>query len=269
MLFSIGMSLSFSVNALEPSVVAINHGVYKALINCSTRLPIVVAFKLSQDNGIEKRYSEFLPDPQLLEINPRCHPLLNHGYRTYQAVATKLYVRERYDIGHLAGSNHLDHNSESIKISNYWTNVAPQSAEMNRKGGAWFATEEITECQRDVEPLIILTGVLADRAKTENDHFTSTFGQPTPEFFWKVIYFQNSKKYKAWLVPNTAEASAQNLNEGKYDIALERLLARIGYDIPELKTMVNRNTPSAEWDFVKTVTTSSGLSCRNITTSLS
>jgi endonuclease G len=38
------------------------------------------------------------------------------------------------------------------------TNILPQAANMNR--GAWLQTEEIVECYRDIDELLIIGGVI-------------------------------------------------------------------------------------------------------------
>ena len=38
------------------------------------------------------------------------------------------------------------------------TNILPQAANMNR--GAWLLTEEITECYRDIDELLVIGGVI-------------------------------------------------------------------------------------------------------------
>jgi endonuclease G len=64
----------------------------------------------------------------------------------------------RYDRGHLVPANHLDASKVSIRQSNYMTNILPQVASMNR--GAWLLTEEIVECYRDIDELLIIGGVV-------------------------------------------------------------------------------------------------------------
>jgi len=89
-----------------------------------------------------------------------------------------------YDRGHLVPANHLDHDQDMIKQSNYMTNILPQHAKMNR--GAWLATEMLVECLRDVEPVTVLGGaVYADGPSARV--FEETHGVLTPSHFWKII----------------------------------------------------------------------------------
>ena len=81
------------------------------------------------------------------------------------------------------------------------TNILPQAAAMNR--GAWLLTEEITECYRDIDELLIIGGVLWGN-NPNDDFFTESHGVKTPDAFWKVI-IRNDRAI-AWIIPNSAES---------------------------------------------------------------
>jgi DNA/RNA endonuclease G (NUC1) len=254
-------SVSAEVSRLDVAVV--QNEAYKAVIDCRTRLPVAVLFKLGADNGNEKRYGNYIADQSLLSKRPECHPdVSTHRFKTYQAAATASGAKEKYDVGHVAMANHFDDSSVKMKIVNQWTNLAPQSAELNRSGGAWYATEKITECQREHEPLLIMAGVIDLPGSHQGDVFISSFKQPTPELWWKVIYYINSNAYSAWLMPNTATSTEEQLSSGAYDVELAKLQATLLMQIPEIQTLLNSKTPKAPAEMVATSSYGQQLRCR-------
>jgi endonuclease G, mitochondrial len=66
----------------------------------------------------------------------------------------------------------------------YMTNILPQRHTMN--AGAWRHTEEIIECYRSVEPLMVYGGpIWNERAEHIDSHDVDI-----PEKFWKVVIAQ-------------------------------------------------------------------------------
>jgi DNA/RNA endonuclease G (NUC1) len=65
------------------------------------------------------------------------------------------------------------------------TNILPQATNMNR--GAWLLTEEITECYRDIDELLIIGGVLWGN-NPNDDFFTESHGVKTPMLFGKSLF---------------------------------------------------------------------------------
>lgn len=249
-------------------IAIVKNEAYKAIIDCNTRLPIVVAYKVGKDEGNEPRYPSYIDDKSLLKNNPDCHPdLKSHKFKTYQAAATAAGVKEKYDVGHLAMSNHLDNTPETIKLANQWSNLAPQRAEFNRSGGAWYASELLVECQRDIEPLIVLTGVID--IEGGDTTFMKTFKQPTPELWWRVIYFTKSNLYAAWLMPNSDKSLEGDFKRGTYDINLQSLSEKIIIRIPEIQSLIQYKTIKAGADMLETQNKGGKLSCRGRTTYIS
>lgn len=235
---------------------------YKAIIDCQTKLPMVVAYRTARDLGNAKRYSKYIADPVFQKTNPACHVNLNHRFNTYQSKLRHLNIADEYDVGHLAMSNHLDDNDETSRVANYFTNLAPQVSAKNRSGGAWYATEKIVECHRDIEPLINLVGVVDDPSTTNKDYFKSSFGQTTPDYWWRIIYFEHTDKYAAWYIPNVKEATEDRLYSGDYDITLVDLRNKIDIRIPELETLIKNSVIKADNEFIKTTTSGPWLTCR-------
>ena len=140
-------------------------------------------------------------------------------------------------------ANHLDYSKTAIKQTNYMTNILPQAAKMNR--GAWLQTEEITECYRDIEDLLVIGGVVWGES-SEDDYFIDSHGVKTPDAFWKVIIRGgvNDTRAIAWLVPNTAEAKRKTLD--KYLISIEVLERLTNVDIP-VPEYVKYLEPESSW----------------------
>ena len=69
--------------------------------------------------------------------------------------------------------------------------------------GYRLLTEEITECYRDIDEMLIIGGVLWGN-NPNDDFFTESHGVKTPDAFWKVI-IRNDRTI-AWIIPNNAES---------------------------------------------------------------
>jgi DNA/RNA endonuclease G (NUC1) len=255
----------FGIAASEPYVIVDNQ-IYLSVIDCSIRSPVAVIFELTRDTGKAQRHSSYINDRKLIKSHPDCHPITNHKYKTYQAALRAQGLNVEYDVGHLAMSNHFDSSAGDSKTANQFSNLAPQAAKFNRKGGAWYATEMIVECHRDVEPLIVMAGVLDDPSTTERDHLVSIFGQTTADYWWKLVYWKQSNVYKAWLMPNIDASTETALYDGKYDVSVSSLREILPIRLHILEQMVEAEVRQAELDFFSTVVKGSKLLCRGITT---
>lgn len=242
---------------------------YTSVMDCRSRTPLMVIYKLSKDTGTAKRYPDYIDDAELKEKAPHCHPTTEKAPATYQAVATRLGIKEQFDVGHVAMSNHLDDNDVSSKLANQFSNLAPQSAKMNRNGGAWYEAELITECHRDVEDLLVFAGTVDDPTDTRRDYFLSTFGQTTPEYWWRLIYWTKSNKYAIWIMPNTSEATRKALLAGNFDATIEQLRQTAPVTSKVVKNLESLGAQRAEAEFVQTQPLGKMLQCRGIKTGLS
>ena len=252
----------------ETRFYTVNHGIYISTMDCQTRLPVAVQYKVGKDTGTEERYSSYINDDTLLAEAPQCHPLTAHSFRTYQAVLKRGGIAQSYDVGHLAASNHLDDNAKSSKIANQYSNLAPQASVFNRRGGAYFHTESIIECHRDIEPLFVVAGTIDDPTTTDSDFFSSTFGQTTPDYWYRVIYWSETNVYKAWLMPNSPSATDDNLLQGRYDIDLAVLVENIPVHLEFFESLMHYGVPEATSDFIETKQSGKKLTCRNRTTGI-
>ena len=112
-------------------------------LDCSKRGAIKFRYIAQRDVGSAKRYDKFMLDPK---VPTECQQTSTNAYGL------------KYDRGHQVPANHLDASDNAIKQTNYMTNILPQAANMNR--GAWYLTEEIVECYRDISELLVMGGVI-------------------------------------------------------------------------------------------------------------
>ena len=263
------MLLTYPLTLFAKDFATVQNEAYFSIMDCSTRLPLAVVYVISTDKANAKRYPSYIDDPVLLAQKPNCHPQTQHRFKTYQSVLTHLGIDENYDVGHLAMSNHMDDSPAKSKLANQFSNLAPQSAKMNRRGGAWYQTEMILECLRDQEPLVVVAGTIDDPSTVSKDWFLDSFNQTTPDFFYRFVYFTLSDTYKTWLIPNDDSATKEKLESGAYDISLGQLDALLPIKMELFQQHLKANTPVASPFFLETKVGSRELTCLGKTTSLS
>lgn len=183
-------------------------------LDCQKRGAVKFQYNAQRDIGSTKRYNTFFLDPS---VPKECQQTNTNSYGG------------KYDRGHLVPANHLDHSESAIKATNTMTNILPQAANMNR--GAWLQTEEITECLRDKEELLIIGGVLWG-TNTSDDIFVNSHGVKTPDAFWKVIIRGSGQTEEviAWVVPNSQDAIGKKLDS--YLVSVSEIEKRTGDKIP-------------------------------------
>ncbi len=186
-------------------------------LDCSKRGAVKFRYNAQRDTGNFKRSSSFYLDPN---VPKECQ---QYSFKTYKKKG------QRYDRGHLVPANHLDYSKTAIKESNTMTNILPQAANMNR--GAWLMTEEITECYRDIDDLLIIGGVIWGD-NSNDDYFVKSHGVKTPDAFWKVIIrgIGSNEQEIAWIVPNSQAATRKSLD--KYTVSIKEIEAITGELIP-------------------------------------
>jgi len=200
-------------------------------LDCEKRAAVKFRYIAQRDTGSFKRSSSFYLDPK---VPKKCQ---QYSSKSYKAKG------QRYDRGHLVPANHLDYSKNAIKQSNMMTNILPQAANMNR--GAWLLTEEITECYRDIDELLIIGGVVWGNNPAD-DYFVKSHGVKTPDAFWKVIIrgVGSDERAIAWIVPNSQDAKRNKLDEYLVTVAdIERIT---GEDIP-VADYVKHDKPSRSW----------------------
>lgn len=210
------------------SLLKLDYEGFTVWLDCSRRGAVKFRYNAQHDTGSVKRYGKFFLDPN---VPPEC-----------QQTSAKAYG-QNYDRGHLVPANHLDASASAIKATNTMTNILPQAANMNR--GAWLLTEEIIECYRDIDELLVIGGVIWGNNPAD-DYFIQSHGVKTPDAFWKVVIrgIGQDERTIAWIVPNSQEATKKNLN--RYLVSIDELEQVIGEKIP-VADYAKHDKPVQSW----------------------
>jgi endonuclease G len=189
----------------EGNLLRLDYEGFTLWIDCEKRGAVKFRYNAQHDNGKEPRSNSFRIDPY---VPKECQQISAKGYG------------HGYDRGHQVPANHLDASAVAINQSNYMTNILPQVSQMNR--GAWKLTEEIIECYRDIDELLVIGGVIWGDNPAD-DYFVKTHGVKTPDAFWKVVVRGDGRAI-AWIVPNTKDAVEKELDRYLVTVAdIERL----------------------------------------------
>jgi endonuclease G, mitochondrial len=219
---------SESATATKSRLLKLDYEGFSLWLDCSRRGAVKFRYNAQRDSGNFKRSSRFYLDPN---VPSECQQTSTKGYG------------KGYDRGHLVPANHLDYSASAIKASNTMTNILPQASNMNR--GAWELTEEIIECYRDIDELLIIGGVIWGN-NPDDDYFIHSHGIKTPDAFWKVIIRGSGQNEQAiaWVVPNSSEATKNRLDN--YLVRIDDLEYKIGEKIP-VSDYAKHDTPAASW----------------------
>lgn len=114
---------------------------------------------------------------------------------------------------------------------------------MNR--GAWKRTEEITECYRDIDELLVIGGVIWGN-NPSNDYFVDSHGVKTPDAFWKVIIRGEGQDERAiaWIIPNSQDAKYKTLD--RYLVAINEIEQVTRIKIP-ISNYAKYEKPETSW----------------------
>jgi len=186
-------------------------------LDCARRGAVKFQYNAQRDRGNFKRHSSFFLDPK---VPKNCQQKKSSTYKA---------KGQKYDRGHLVPANHLDYSKSAIKATNTMTNILPQAANMNR--GAWLLTEEIIECYRDIDELLVIGGVIWGNDFSD-DYFVKSHGVRTPDAFWKVIIrgTKSDQQAIAWIVPNSQDAKRKKLDN--YLVSVGEIEKITGEKIP-------------------------------------
>lgn len=195
-------------------IIKLNYPGFTLWLDCNRRGAIKFQYNAQHDTGKAKRYDKFFLDPN---VPKEC-----------QQKTAKAYGRN-YDRGHQVPANHLDISQEAIKATNTMTNILPQAANMNR--GAWLLTEEIVECYRDIDELLVIGGPIWGN-NTADDYFIESHGVATPDAYWKVVIRGTGQDERAiaWIIPNSQEATQARLDD--YLVSIQKIEKLTGEKIP-------------------------------------
>jgi endonuclease G len=164
------------------------HKNYAVIHSCAVKAPIAVFERLSSEDmtGPAKRKDDFRPDPK---VTPACSATLA-DYAT---------VGRTHDRGHMSPAGNNTQDPATMSESFYLSNMQPQIANNNR--GIWkqLETYEREWAKQPGTDYYIISGGIFDvgHSKTGN-------GLGIPTRLYKIIIEKNSKKVRAWLMPNTA-----------------------------------------------------------------
>lgn len=209
-------------------ILKLNYEGFTVWVDCSQRGAVKFQYNAQHDTGNAKRSDTFYLDPN---VPSEC-----------QQTTAKAYGN-KYDRGHQVPANHLDSSETAIKQTNFMTNILPQAANMNR--GAWLATEEIIECYRDINELLVIGGVIWGN-NAADDYFVQSHGVKTPDAYWKVIVRGKGQDERviAWIVPNSQDAKRANLDS--YLVTVDEIERVTGEKIP-VADYAKHDKPSASW----------------------
>ncbi len=215
--------IAYSANLLQ-----LDYEGFTVWLDCEKRGAVKFRYTAQHDTGKAKRYDKFFLDPA---VPAEC-----------QQTSAKAYGHD-YDRGHLVPANHLDVSASAIKVTNTMTNILPQAANMNR--GAWLLTEEIIECYRDIDELLVIGGVIWGNNPAD-DYFIKSHGVKTPDAFWKVVIrgIGQDERAIAWIVPNSQEATKKNLD--RYLVSIDELEQVTGEKIP-VADYAKHDKPVQSW----------------------
>lgn len=207
-------------------------------LDCERRTAVRFEYHAGRDIGSLPREDDFDLDPG---VAAECQQIEDRSYRSNSLNEPNALEEQgwTYDRGHLVPANHLDHLPEGIRQSNFMTNILPQASAMNR--GAWLATEEITECWRDVTPLNVQGGIIHGW-NPHDDFFVESHGIETPDYFWKVISREDA--VIAWIIPNSPEARRGELDRYLVTPAEIETATRVELDVPESQ---KHTMPERSW----------------------
>ncbi len=223
-------SSAFGTVEPEPqsNIMRLDYDGFTVWLDCSKRAPVKFRFNAQHDSGNFPRYDTFMLDP---DVPSECQQKTSKAYGL------------GYDRGHQVNANVLDSSWTGIMQSNYMTNILPQTSQMNR--GAWLLTEEIAECYRDIDELLIIGGVIWG-SNPDDDYFLKSHGVETPDAFWKVIIRGTGENERAiaWIVPNTTTATKANLD--KYLVSVAEI-ERVTGEVIRVADYAKHDKPSASW----------------------
>ena len=219
---------SGQVTSTKTRLLKLDYEGFTLWLDCGKRGAVKFRYNAQRDSGNFKRSSRFYLDPN---VPSECQQTSTKGYGN------------GYDRGHLVPANHFDYSASAIKASNTMTNILPHTSNINR--GAWELTEEIIECYRDIDELLVIGGVIWGN-NPNDDYFIHSHGIKTPDAFWKAIVrgSGHDEQVIAWVVPNSSVATKKHLDQ--YLVSIDELEAEIHEKI-SVADYAKHDTLAASW----------------------
>jgi endonuclease G len=172
--------------AVKPGDQEICHKNYAVIHSCAVKAPIAVFERLSSEDmtGPAKRKDDFRPDPK---VTPACSATLA-DYAT---------VGKTHDRGHMSPAGNNTQDPVVMSESFFLSNMEPQVANNNR--GIWkqLETYERERARQPGTDYYIISGGIFDAGFTKTGN-----GLGIPTRLYKIIIEKNSKKVRAYLMPN-------------------------------------------------------------------
>jgi len=220
-------------NTINDEIIKLEYTGYTVWLNCNLRGAEYFSYSLSKDTGNFKRRHSFDLDPK---VPKRCQQKSADTYKKYG---------ESWHRGHQVPANNLDSSKKAIFESNYMTNIMPQTGIMNT--GAWYQTEYITECYRDISDITVYGGAIWGNDST-NDHFVRSHGVITPDAFYKVIVRHDTGESIAWIVPNDFTAKKSELD--RYLVSISEVEGITNIEFP-VQTFTKAQPQRRSWPIPK------------------
>ncbi|KZX83307.1 hypothetical protein A3715_18315 [Oleiphilus sp. HI0009] len=205
----------------EDTVYEIQYDAWKIKYNCDKRGYEWFEYKTVTDTGSLERYHPFHQERSLPE---ECRQFSTGSYKG-QYNHPELGI-QKYDRGHGVHQNIFDHREDLMKHSNLMSNIVPQESRLNRNG-LWRYIEQVTECARDKEDLIVWGGVIWGD-NSDNDVNLESHGVVTPDYLWKVIEYTDGH-VDAWIMPNDNRPKRREAE--KYLVSVHEIEKKTGHSI--------------------------------------
>lgn len=225
---------SFAENKSNNQIIKLDYTGFTIWLDCDKKGATRFRYNAQRDTGNAKRHHKFYMDKN---VPDHCQQRSAKSYKGKQKTG-------RYDRGHLVPANHMDSDPQAIRDSNYMTNIIPQAANANR--GAWLLTEEIVECYRDIEELLVVGGVIWGNDKSD-DYFYKTHGIRTPDAYWKVILrgTPGNERLISWIIPNVQDAKRKKLDQ--YLVSVNDIERVTGEQVTEVPKYLKDQTERSSW----------------------
>jgi len=149
-------------------------------------------------------------------------PLINSKY---QVANNKEYLRNgKFDKGHLSPYSAFYFDLTAAKESMFYTNTAPQYSFFNEHPHERLEQYVLKTLAPEHDSIYVYTGCLYGNNKMKNC--------PIPDYYWKVIVYDNGSKVEQWLEPNEI---TDNSDYTRYSVSMEILKKKIFEYYPKLK----------------------------------
>jgi endonuclease G len=192
------------------------HKNYAVIHRCDVKAPLAVFEHLTTSamSGPAKRKDNFRPDPL---VTPKCSATLA-DYAT---------VGKTHDRGHMAPAANNTQDNDIMSESFYLSNMQPQLANNNR--GAWRLLESAErELAKAGGDYYIVSGGIWDQGYTKTGN-----GLGIPTRLYKIIYEKNTKKVRAFLMPNAAISPATSWPSYETTLAAVEQATGMKFNLPK------------------------------------